>query len=96
MIGTYFALIIFPCWLVARKCHKDMGAMMFPTIRPGPDHAHMAPRLLNHLRENNYENVPDKFGRKNAQFYRNYFRQETSNEFKPALVKQINLHGFSF
>ena len=43
LIGLYFLGIILPCWLVARKCHRDMGAMMFPTVRPGPDHAHMAP-----------------------------------------------------
>ena len=50
--------------------------MMFPAVRPGPDHAHMAPKILGHLKANNYEAKPDKFGRKNAMFYRNFFRQE--------------------
>ena len=50
LIGAYFTLILLPCWLVARKCHKDSGAMMFPSVRPGPDHAHMAPRILSHLK----------------------------------------------
>ena len=92
----YFLGIIFPCWLVARKCHSDAGAMMFPCVRPGPDHAHMAPALMHHLIAHNYENVPDRFGRKNAQFYKNYMRQEMGNEYKPALVRKLNQHGFSF
>ena len=68
--------------------------MMFPAVRPGPDHAHMAPKILGHLKANNYENAPDKFGRKNAVFYRNFFRQENHN--RPALVEQFNKHGFTF
>merc|ERR1719263_1321996 len=42
-IFSYFCLVIFPCWLVARKAHVDAGAMLFPGVRPGPDHQHMAP-----------------------------------------------------
>ena len=71
LLAAYFSLIIMPCWLVARKCHKDAGAMLFPCVRPGPDHAHMAPALLAHLKANNYENSKDFFGRRNAQFYKN-------------------------
>ena len=96
LIALFFLGIIFPCWCVARKCHKDAGAMMFPCVRPGPDHAHMAPRLVNHLKSNNYENSQDFFGRKNATFYRNYFRQEMSNDLKPKLILNLNKHGFSF
>ena len=81
---AYFSLIIFPCWLIARKCHSDMGSMLYPAVRPGPDHKDMAPRILSHLVANNYENAPDKFGRKNAMFYRNFFRQE--NTRRPKLV----------
>ena len=73
-----------------------MGSMLYPTVRPGPDHAHMAPKLLGHLVANNYENKPDKFGRKNAQFYRNFFRQDMSANNKPKLVVNFNKHGFSF
>ena len=96
LIFAYFMGIIFPCWLVARKCHKDAGAMLFPTVRPGKDYEHMAPQLLAHLKENNFEDCPDKFGRKNASFYRNYIRQEIGNEMKPKLVQKFNNHGFSF
>ena len=68
--------------------------MMFPAVRPGPDHAHMAPRVLGHLKANNFEAAPDKFGRKNAMFYKNYMRQD--NQLKPKLVAQFNKHGFTF
>jgi len=64
--------------------------MMFPTVRPGPDHAHMAPKMLHHLAANNYEAKPDKFGRKPATYYKNFFRQDMSSANKPALVKQFN------
>ena len=90
MLFAYFSAIIFPCWLVARKCHKQAGSMMFPTVRPGPDHAHMAPRMLNHLMANNYEATPDKFGRKPATYYKNFFRQDMTSANKPALVTQFN------
>ena len=74
LIWSYFFLIILPCWLVARKVHKDAGAWLFPAVRPGPDHAHMSPRLLAHLKTHNYEAMPDKFGRRGADFYRNFVR----------------------
>ena len=96
LIFAYFSMIIFPCWLVLRHCHKQAGSNLFPCVRPGPDHAHMAPKILGYLKANNFENKPDKFGRKSAYFYKNFFRQETSNEFKPALVIEFNKHGFSY
>ena len=96
LLGLYFAGIIFPCWLVVRKCHKDAGSFMWPCVRPGPDHQHMAPALLSHLHANNYENKPDPFGRQNSQVYKNYFRQVMDNDSKPQVVKYINRHGFSF
>ena len=71
-----------------------MGSMLYPAVRPGPDHAHMAPKILHHLSANNYENGVDKFGRKNAMYYKNFFRQDVAR--KPALVRQFNKHGFSF
>ena len=71
--------------------------MLFPCVRPGPDHAHMAPSLLNYLKEHDYERKPDKFlGRRNAQFYRNFFRADFSMENKPSIVTRINSHGFNF
>ena len=41
----------------------------------------MAPALLNHIKTNNCENAPDKFGRLNAMFYRNWVRQENARSF---------------
>ena len=70
--------------------------MLFPSVRPGPDHAHMAPAICAHLKNNNYEDKPDFLGRKNAVFYKNNFKQDLRNENKPSLVKQFNKHGFSF
>lgn len=60
---AYFVLLIFPMWLLARKAHQWAGAQMYPAVRPGEDHAHMAPALLNHLKENNFENKEDLLGR---------------------------------
>ena len=51
----YFGLIILPGWLIARQLHKMAGSMLYPSLRPGPDHAHMAGRLITHLKENDYE-----------------------------------------
>jgi len=63
-----------PCWLVTRWLHKLAGTMLYPSLRPGSDHAHMGPRLYAHLAANNAENAPDRFGRKPATFYKNYCR----------------------
>jgi hypothetical protein len=56
----------------------------------------MAPRLLEHLTKNNFEIKPDFLGRMNAQFYRNFNRQDNSYEMKGTLVKEFNKHGFKF
>ena len=69
---------------------------MFPAVRPGPDHAHMAPKVIQYLKDNDFENKPDKFGRRSAAFYENSFKQDMANEMKPALVKKFNWHGFTF
>ena len=55
-ISCYFMMIIFPCWMIGRKCHKDAGAILMPCVRPGIDHAHMAPKLCAHLHAHDYEN----------------------------------------
>ena len=73
-----------------------MGATILPGVRPGPDHAHMAPKLLTYLKENNMEKKPDKFGRRNAEFYTNHIRQEMDPLYQPKLVKKLNAFGFSF
>ena len=75
LLTAYFFLIIFPCWLVARWLHKLAGSMMYPSVRPGSDHDHMAPALLSHLKNNNFETMNDRLGRQGAVFYRNWTRQ---------------------
>lgn len=67
-------MVIAPVWIMARTCHKWAGSILTPSVRPGKDHEHMAPRLINHLKANNYENKDDFFGRRNAQFYKNFTR----------------------
>ena len=69
---------------------------MFPAVRPGPDHAHMAPAILGYLKENDFEKKPDRFGRRNAEFYKNHIKQEMTPEYQPKLVKKFNQLGFTF
>ena len=95
LITIYFCLIIMPMWLCARWLHKKAGSMMFPAVRPGTDHAHMAPALLNHLKEHNFEEMPDRFGRKPASFYMNWCRQDMRPEMKPDTVVALSKHGFN-
>jgi hypothetical protein len=96
LIFIYFCLIIAPVWLTTRWLHKLAGSMIYPSVRPGPDHAHMGPRLINHLKENNYENKPDLFGRQNAVFYRNFIRQEMTTDMKPDVVRALMGHSFAY
>ena len=96
LILVYFFLIIAPAWAMCVYLHKMVGSMLYPAVRPGPDHAHMAPRLLQHLKENNYENKEDFLGRRTAFFYKNFTRQDMSMDMKPDFIKQFNKHGFKF
>ena len=73
----FFCVIIFPMWCFARWLMSCTGANMFPSVRGGEQHAHMAPKLLHHLEFNDCEKAADKFGRANAQFYKNWVRQDT-------------------
>ena len=77
-------------WLFARKMMKDAGPMMFPSVRAGAQHAHMAPAIYHHLKKNNCESQPDKFGRMNATFYRNWVRQD--NTIKIDFIDQLEKH----
>ena len=70
--------------------------MLYPMVTPGPDHANMAPKLFAHLAANQHENMPDKFGRKNGSYYKNYFRADMGYDMKPSVVKKLNAHGFTF
>ena len=83
-------------WYIAQKLHRMAGSQLYPAVRPGKDHEHMAPALLKHLKSHNYEDTGDFLGRRNAQFYKNFTRQEMSMEFKPKTLKQFEKHGFQF
>ena len=56
LVFLYFCLVLAPCWALGAYLHKKAGSQLFPALRPGKDHAHMGPRLIAHLKENNYEN----------------------------------------
>jgi pyrophosphate--fructose-6-phosphate 1-phosphotransferase len=84
-----------PLTVAANQLVKD-GITILHTIG-GDDTNTTAADLSNYLKENNYENKPDKFlGRRNASFYRNFFRSDFSPENKPSIVTRINSHGFNF
>lgn len=96
LITAYFFLIILPVWFFYSWLQKIAGSMMAPAIRPGKDHEHMAPALMKHLREHNYENTTDALGRRTAAYYKNYVRQCMEIEYKPKFVKMVERHGFKF
>ena len=89
---SYFFIVLMPCWLTARYFCKKSTANCFPSVRGGEDHVHMAPALLNHLRNNNYETMPDRLGRMPASFYRNWVRQEMAGDKKTFTVVQLEKH----
>lgn len=73
-----------------------MGSTLTPSLRPGKEHAHMGPRLIDTLKQNNYENKQDALGRRTAAFYKNYCRQVMDYEYKPNVVRKLENHGFKF
>ena len=87
---AFFCTIIFPTWCVARWLMKKTGPNMFPSVRAGEQHAHMAPKLIYHLKANDCERQADKFGRLNAKFYRNWVRQENSQP--NGFIDQMSKH----
>ena len=88
---SFFFVVIFPVWCTARWLQSELGPMLFPSVRGGGQHDHMAPKLFNHLKFNNCENQPDKFGRMNGQFYKNWVRQDNQKnlEFKNQMEKHF-------
>lgn len=74
LILIFCVIVIFPVWWMARTFQKMAGSNLFFSVRPGKDHEHMAPALIKHLKENNFEAKDDLFGRRNAQFYKNICR----------------------
>jgi hypothetical protein len=73
-----------------------MGSQLFPSLRPGNDHEHMAPRLIKHMKENNFENKQDALGRRTGTFYKNFCRQSMEYELKPSVILGVESHGFKF
>lgn len=96
LIFLYFMFILFPCWVFGAYLHKQAGSMLFPSLRPGKDHAHMGGRLIGHLKANNYENKQDALGRRTGAFYKNFCRQSMEYELKPNFVRRLETHGFKF
>lgn len=96
LLFCYFLFILAPCWAMGAYLHKKMGSQLFPALRPGPDHEHMGGRLINHLKDNNYESKQDALGRRTGAFYKNFCRQSMEYEMKPSVVKGLETHGFKF
>jgi hypothetical protein len=94
LLGAYFMIIIAPLWAFAYWLHKKAGAGLYPSLRPGGDHDHMLPRLMNHLNANSCETRPDLLGRRPASFYQNWCRQ--SKVKIPPMVRNMRDHGFNF
>ena len=80
LLFSYFMLVMFPCWCITRTLMKNSGAEMIPTVRSSEAHAHMMPALWSHLKNNNCEKAKDKFGRSNADFYKNWVRQDNAKK----------------
>ena len=96
ILFCFCLIVVAPTWMIAAKLQMMAGAQLYPAVRPGKDHEHMAPALIKHMKENNYEDGRDFLGRRNAQFYKNFNRQETAFEFTPTNVKLLKTHGFTF
>ena len=52
--------------------------------------------MINHMKENNFENKQDALGRRTGVFYKNFCRQTMDYELKPSTVKGLETHGFKF
>jgi hypothetical protein len=50
LIVLYYFLVILPAWLFLTYLNKISGSVLTPSVRPGKDHAHMAPRLIEYLK----------------------------------------------
>lgn len=50
LIWIYFFSIIVPIWAACVYTHKRAGSNLTPSLRPGKDHAHMAPKLVTNLK----------------------------------------------
>ena len=84
---SYFFLIIFPAWLFTRYLSQMSTANCFQSVRGVPEHAHMFPKLYHHLKENNFETMPDRWGRHPASFYQNWVRQDLASDKKDWTVQ---------
>ena len=83
---SYLFIVLMPCWLFTRYMSQKLGANCFPSVRNTQEHAHMMPKLMDHLKNNDYEKMEDRFGRMPATFYKNWVRQEMAPDKKRATV----------
>ena len=84
LLFMYTGFIIVPVLTLAYYIHTQIGYLMRPVVRNNKDNYHMGPKLLDHLRQNNYEKMPDLFGRNGPDFYKNFIKQ--TNDMKPGIV----------
>lgn len=96
LFWTKIIFFIMPILLLGTYTHSIAGSNLTPTVRPGKDHAHMAPRIISNLKSHNYEDTSDALGRRTGAFYKNWCRQMNEMEFKPKYVRKLETHGFKF
>merc|ERR1719454_13874 len=63
----FFGCVIFPMWMGGRWLNQQAGSMMFPSVRPSPDHAHMIASLGYFVKAHNPEKAKDFLGRRDAE-----------------------------
>ncbi len=72
LLACYVLIILTPLMILGVTTHRQIGSFLYPSVRPGKDHAHMAGKLISHLKENDYENKQDALGRRTGRFYKNF------------------------
>lgn len=66
LLFAYFLLVIAPAWAICFSLQKMAGSQLYPSVRPGKDHEHMAPALIKYMKSHNFEDSTDFLGRRNA------------------------------
>ena len=95
ILASFCLFVLLPIWQSMKYLLKKLNAAeLYFGIRPGKDHQHMAPAIYQHLKANNFENKPDFLGRRNGSFYKNYIRQDMSNDLKTSNWKILETRGF--
>ena len=67
---TYFAVFIAPVLGFLFYMQRHIRGNLHAAVSPGKDNQeHMGPRLLKHLKANQYDKKEDFLGRRNGEFY---------------------------